>query len=234
MKSELSDKELILLDQHRDELSDATRALVDSAKARLLYGPELELMGYTGDYNEKAGAFITGVVNQAKNNGVVKYMRCSIRYCSLCGDSAGYAVYARSSRNHRKGDRNLDKPLVMSGVDFADSFVRIQNHTSLGGCQTCITKLKPLLLRDLADMPCELPCELTGKPPQWEKIRYYECSKCDWIGPETLMKREYTLMGGGTYPAGCPKCPAKNGLLQTQLKVSDKFEMRKIEVKPDE
>ena len=89
--------------------------------------------------------FLARVLQFGRNTGRIEYRHLSIRSCPICGKTAGYAKYTRNTRLHRKGDINTKRPLYFSGIDLGHSYV--QNYVSIGGCSTCIKKIKPHLLK---------------------------------------------------------------------------------------
>ena len=79
-------------------------------------------------------------------------------------------------------------------------------------CTECFARIKSSLLLWLEDEAIEIPEWITGHAPKWKRYQNMECTKCGWKGHEGLMERKPTIMGGGTYPGGCPKCEAVNVL----------------------
>lgn len=214
-KYTLSDNELLLLD---GKCSEALQKDVDRAKSRS------EVIGLIdGDSDDPHSQLVAQVVLEAKEKGRIIFQHKQISHCSLCKTFAGYYAYPRRSRYHSKGDLNYDRPRYMSGYEFADRFVTMKGHATLGCCSDCFAKIKDTLLVALKDIKAQVPERLTGYPAQWERVAKRRCLKCGWEGPESQMGRKRTLMGDGTYPATCPKCPAASGLFSSDVEVMDGF-----------
>jgi len=105
----------------------------------------------------------------------------------------------------------------MSGIEFADRLITIQNHTTVGGCEDCVIGVLPILKVELADLEVELPDNLRGNR-RWKRWKTMKCDKCGWEGHEGEMGRIPALMGGGYYQGKCPKCAAENRLFNTDIR----------------
>jgi hypothetical protein len=200
-KYPLTDDEALLLD---GKVGAEAQALIDSAKERIA----LRASG-SQELSDKDRKFIVDVVAEARKKGLLRKGHAAMRHCPCCGKEGGYAVYARTSRNHRKGEPNRDKPKMLSGVTLADDFIRITGYPRLATCAACYSRLVPHLKLALEGLEVELPEDLQDTR-RWRRHRLMKCEKCSWDGLEAEMGLRRTLMGDGMYPATCPKCQAQN------------------------
>lgn len=199
----LNDRELSLLDGSCSEKSQIT---VDAAMLRL------ETQARLSHLTHRQAAFVADLVSTARVDGKLTFCPSRLRHCKVCNVFSGYAKYARSSRNHRKGDSNYGKPLTLSGYDFSAGFVRMSGYPSLGCCHACLKTVEVDALQALDGIEAQLPERWTGRPTKFVCHDNRKCSACGWVGHEGEMGHIQTLMGNGTYPAGCPGCSAKNVL----------------------
>lgn len=197
----LTDEELIVLDGHCQE---ETQREVEAAKKRL------ESVRRHADLPPNVAAFIADVVGVAATDGRLIHQHTGIKFCPVCKKDAGYAVHSRSGRFHRKGERNLDRPLAMGAVELRYSFITVARSVVLGCCDGCWRQAQPALAEDLRDVMAEIPASITGRPSRWRRHGNRKCLQCGWTGHEGLMTRSPTILGDGTYPAGCPSCKAEN------------------------
>lgn len=195
----LTDDELVRLDQHvRPEVQEAVNAARARITARVAW-PNLR--------PEVAG-LVADVVTEAETNGRLIYQRRGLRRCSLCGTGAGYVPF-KSGR--RKGQPNYDRPRMLDGIEFAARFVTIRGSVRVGGCAECVAPAVPVIVESLRGVKAERPDVLTAEgEPRWKRHNNRRCGSCGWEGHEGEMRRSRTLMGDGTYPSGCPACPAEN------------------------
>lgn len=176
--------------------------------------------------NAAQARFIAEALKEAETNGILVCRWVSIHHCPYTGKSAGYATYRRHGKWHRKGETDYSKPLTMSGVELADRFVRIRGHVTIGCCAEFWDAVRPKLAARLEGIKAEVAKEITGHPPKWKRFPKRRCKKCGWEGHEGQMRRRNTLMGEGTYPAGCPECDAANLFLcGTEVELLDGFEL---------
>jgi len=206
-KVELTDEELLLLD---GKVSPEIQTLIDNIRDRLLIEKKYS------ELSELEAKLIQDVVEEAKKTYLLIFQYKRLRHCSTCNKSAGYAVYKRSSRHHRKGEPNYDKPLTFLGVELAKRFITWQGHATLGCCDSCFKKLQPYLTTALVGFPVELPEELYAEGEfKYKAYRLAECTKCGWKGHEGQMGKSRTVMGNGFYPNTCPSCKSKNEILSS-------------------
>lgn len=224
MQLSLTDEELIHLDQRcRPE----TQRHVDNAKLRL------ESRANLPDVPPAIADFVANVCIEARTEGKLIFRSLGIRYCDVCKRHGGYAKYAGTTRYHKKGDENRDRPLTMSGYDLAHRFVTTKGYASLGCCVECWKVAQPLLAEALKDVRAEIPTAILGAPNRLKRYGNRVCTKCGWTGHEGQMRQRHTLMGDGKYFAGCPNCKAENLFLGPDLiKSADGFQV--VEVKPVE
>lgn len=162
-------------------------------------------------------AFVTSVIDEARKNGRLIHRAVSLTYCSVCKKAAGYYPHTRSGRYHRKGEPDRKRPKYFGGIEFRDSFVRMQGYASCGACAECVAKAMPSIKRLLQDVKAELPPSLTGKPQRWRKFDLRKCKECGWQGNESQMKPSATMMGDGYFFGKCPQCNAENHIFNTSV-----------------
>ena len=200
-KAELTYDELMLID---GKCNSTVQSVIDIAKQH-------EQIRVTLDgVSDGIKDFCAKLVSEATKNGELKYTRRNLRSCQVCKKQAGYETYKRSSRYHKKGDKNYDKSLCFYGYDFKQSFLIVQGYSSLGICNKCWENIQPILVSVLKDVKAEIAESITGEKPQYKKVPIRHCKKCDWTGLETKMSKARTLMNDGYYPSICPECKAEN------------------------
>lgn len=212
----LTDNELILLD---GKVNDEAQKIIEIAKTRISYTDAFSSIP------EPQRTFASNIILEAKENGELTFYWNPIRFCSICGKSAGYAKYTRSGRYHRKGDPNRDRPLNLSGVELAKRFVRVQGYSSLGSCRECWEIVAPLVKSWLSTFPVQLPPQLIASPtqPLYTKQSNMKCSKCNWEGHQGEMGKLRTLMGDGWYAGKCPSCGVENTLFSDVIKPTEGY-----------
>lgn len=205
MKIDLTEDELLMLD---GRCAPATQALVDDLKDRRAYRQRFD--GLT----TREADFVHAIIAEARAAGRLVHRGASLRYCEVCGTRAGYATYKRTSRNHRKGEIDYDKPLSLYGIEMKDTFIRMEGYPSLGCCNDCWRKLKDVIADELylGKVRAEIPQDIMGHPPKYKRWRNVQCTVCGWTGHEGQM-RELNAIMGGKYRGGCPKCVAENRFL---------------------
>lgn len=191
----LTDEQVLLL-ASVDE--DETQEAVSLARLRLEYEAK-GLHWWSAD-----------VRIEAETAGRLQLARKDLQACDLCGKRAGYAKYARATRNHRRGDNNYGRPLSMLGVDLAVRAVTVRGRASLGCCNDCWGEVKDSVSQALVGVRAEVPEGISGEPVRWRWHAIRRCEKCGWEGGEHLVRRLPCLMGGGTYPGKCPACGASS------------------------
>lgn len=208
-KVELIAQELLLLD---GKCRAETQKSVDLAKQAASFGESPQ------------AKFAAQVIEFAKANGAIDFGRTQLSYCSVCGKAAGYAKHTRSTRYHRKGENNPDRPLSIPGVNFKHSFISIKGYASLGCCLSCLEQAKPMILSGLNGIQAEIPESFSGKPSAYKKYKKVKCQMpCGWEGHEGEMKKLSTLMGDGSYPGECPSCGKRNSLFVTNIERTGDF-----------
>lgn len=219
---DLTDDEALLLD---GKCSPKAQALVDAAKLRVAARSQFAHLSAVD------AGFIADVVSHAAAEKKLVYQTRAIDKCKLCGAGGEYARHARTTRSHRRGQINYDRPIRIGGIELRERFVIVTGYVSLGACSACMERLKPDLRAALADLNVEMPDALAGER-RWKRWPVVECSKCKWRGHEGEMGKLRTLMGDGWYPGQCPKCPAQNMPFSQAIKSVDPAEYAIVEVTP--
>lgn len=202
----LTDPELVILD---GRVSPAAQVLVDAAKERLDMAEHLSWLP------KPLAGLIADIRTHALKEGRLSYSSEYVTDCRICGRKSEYALHKRTTRYHRKGEKDYDKPIRFPAIDFARGFVRISGYISLGACKDCVELAKPHLLSVLSEVKAEIPEALMGAKPKWVRVNKMLCKGCGWTGHELEMGELPTLMGDGYYRGKCPKCPAENRIFQT-------------------
>jgi hypothetical protein len=206
----LTTEEILLLD---DKCRPEIQEKVNEAKQNLSFNTGNEL--------------INSVIGYAVRDGEFRVNRASIGSCSYCGKERRYAKYSRDSRaryGHRKGETNYDKPIYYGGYQFGG--VTIQGGA--GMCNECnethqyIEFIKQYIINN--NLPVQLR-ENTKYKKDLEKI----CFRCRTIIYESEMSKRPTMMGDGSYPAGCPHCKSESNFFGPSHKLTGKWRM--VEVK---
>ena len=213
----LTDDELVVL----DGLGGLDlQKKVDSAKIRIGSRP-------IASHLSKEDADLIGrIVAEAKENGQLVFYRQSVKSCSTCGKKCDYPRHSRSSRTHRRGDLNYDRPILFSGTEFAKRFVTMQNYVTVGACSECVERLLPEIKKALVGLEVELPVALqTEGLPCYKKSENKRCKKCSWQGHEEELGNLRTFMGDGYYRGKCPSCGAESGLFNHTIESRDGFVM---------
>lgn len=191
----LTDDELTLLD---GRCSEKVQKEVDAAKARL------GSMAAHPDLPPAQAALIADVVNEARETGRLIYRTERIDYCRICKQTKGHVPFKSGPR---KGKPNYDRPIRMTGYEFARRFVIIRGSITVGGCQECVEAVMPYLPDALRGVAAEVPAALRAKgEPIRKRYDRRRCTKCGWEGHEGEMGQLRTLMGDGYYPGKCPSC----------------------------
>lgn len=160
--------------------------------------------------SESEAAMVAQIVATATAKGRLTYSPTMISSCPCCKRRDGYHPYARAGRYHRKGQPDFSKPKTFRAVDLDRGFVTVQNHISVGFCDTCLPRVQPVLLPLLENVRAEFPTHWAGTPQRFRRYDNRECTACGWAGHEGQMRPMRTLMGNGSYAGGCPDCPAEN------------------------
>jgi hypothetical protein len=191
----LSDADLATLTSSVDP---EVRAAAEAAAARLAAPLRWSTV------QPHVAALIVDVVAEARRSGRLIYRGVSVSGCRYCG--------ARSTWEKPKRRRKTYEAKI-SGVEFADRFVIISGHISVGACRQCVEQALPALRGELATFQVQLPQQLRldAAPvfQRWERCR---CKQCEWSGHDGQLGKLRTLMGDGDYPGKCPSCGAERRL----------------------
>lgn len=214
----LTDEQLLHLDGVCD---DDVQQKVDAARNRI--------EAAKGKDNAELWHLIADMKTHAEANMKLDCTYKRGRKCRICGTGGGYWPYTRSSRCHRRGDPNFDRPKLIEGVDFDTSFVTIKDSIRLGCCRECFEKHRETIVDALKDVRAELPERLTGKLPRYRQYKNRKCTKCGWEGHEGEMGRVLALIGSGTVPAKCPKCKVVKGIFGREIDIADGYTLVDME-----
>jgi hypothetical protein len=146
-------------------------------------------------------ALITDVLAEAKANGRLIQRGVSVSLCRYCG---AHSEWKKPPR------KRTERECPVAGVEFADRFLIISRHISVGGCRACVDQALPILRAELATFPVQLPSALRLEGAtvyeRWDRCR---CKHCKWTGHDGQLGKLRTLMGDGYYPGKCPSCGAE-------------------------
>ncbi len=191
----LSDADLSKLVNSDD---DAIRAAAQQSACRLAAPRRWS------DVPAHVAALIADVLDEAKSGRLI-WRGVAISHCRYCDARSEWKKPPRKKREYEH---------KLSGVEFADRFVVISGHISVGGCGVCVDLATPALRTELSRMQVQLPSSLRidGAPllRRWDRCR---CRKCEWTGHEGQLGKLRTVMGDGDYPGRCPSCGAERRLL---------------------
>jgi hypothetical protein len=220
----LTDEELLLLD---GKAGAEIQERIDRVKRALALSAEQDM-----DLAE--ARFIADALAEAEKMGRLVFERRRLRQCAYSGESAGYARYARSSRYHRRGDINPEKPLFLPGVELASRFIRVEGHAVVGCSWRFWERVGPKLAARLGGVKAEIPEEISGRPPAWKWHPRKECGACGWKGHEGEMGLVPTVVGSGYYPGRCPSCGVENGIFSNIVRAVPGFELRPAKDKKEQ
>lgn len=184
---ELSYKELLLLD---GKVSKDVQRTIDKAKLDESRKFDLQIMNK--------------ILDEAEKEGLLKWRHDSIRTCPCCEKTYEYARYKRNSRYHNAGDIISDRPIHHRGMQFNGG----QDYM----CMDCCEKYK--VIETLVHHIIDTDMKIEIQENKYATSKYLKddiriCYECKEEMKESEMGREPSLMGGGTYPATCPRCEAK-------------------------
>lgn len=196
----LTDQELLLLDGSSQV---KTQAEVNRAKIRILTRMDLLHLA------PRQADFVANLKVAAMVEGKLVFRGTSLRHCGVCETYAGYATYKRDGRYHRKGDRNINKPRLLSGYEFVERFVVMEGYPSLGCCRSCWDAVCDDVHSEFVFIRAQMPEEVVTRSTKFIRYSNCECSACGWTGHDGQLRRLRALMRGD-YAGGCPVCPAEN------------------------
>ncbi len=213
----LTDSEILLLD---GKVSGEVQAEIDKCKFAVSLQSNTAL-------SDKQRKLISEIVHIAKTTGRLTRMERGTKHCPSCQKDAGYYLYPRSGRHHRKGDKNYDKPKSLRGYDYDRGLVGITNTIFHGCCTECQPVFEPALKEALLGVEAELPPQLAWGTTfkRWDKMK---CECCGWQGHEGQMGTSPTIMGDRRYRSTCPGCGVVNTLFNTKVKADAGFTLVKL------
>lgn len=211
----LTYKEIVMLDGNA---RDCVQKVVDQAKTENSIGLD---------------SFSNEVIRKAIEQGKLSWGSKKICKCLYCSNKPrGYEKYRSSSRYHRKGDTNYDKPLLYYAVDPMQGFVIFNGGE--GMCTDCWEgKYKNKIIQYILDN--DLPVEIQKNDfadTKYVKDVERKCYSCGKTMYESEMGVERTFMGNGNYPAKCPHCGAVSAFLGKNHELTGNFRM--VKLKEDE
>lgn len=173
------------------------------------------------DLTPAHAGFVADCVTEATTNGQLDLSKRRLRRCALCGTSAGYVLFKSGPR---RGKPDTNRPLTLPGFELARRFVSMAGYADLGGCESCVRPVLPVIAEALRGVRAEVPEALhADREPRWRRFPKRACTKCGWTGHEGQMGRLRTILGDGTYPAECPTCGAANTFGHTEVPTADGF-----------
>jgi hypothetical protein len=198
----LSLENLLLLD---GKVSEESQKVIDTAKLDASFGLEDPRL------NE--------ILRLAVKGGKLDWVYSDVFSCPACGLKGDYQTYPRSSRYHRKGDKNYKKPIRYFGV-------RVFRYESHYMCGTCWKKAMPVLIDYIISQDLKVEIQQND----YQETRYVVddlriCYNCKREMYESEMGKLPTLMGRGDYPGVCPHCKAESRFLGSSHKTTDKFRL---------
>jgi hypothetical protein len=153
------------------------------------------------DLPAHVGALVADVLAEAHKEGRIIYRGVAVSYCNYCGARSEWKKPPRKRK---------EREYPVAGVDFADRFLVIERHISVGGCRACVEAALSTLRTELAKFPVQLPSALqTDTAPVYRRWDRCRCKKCEWAGHEGQLGKLRTLMGDGWYQGKCPSCGAE-------------------------
>lgn len=214
----LPEADLLALD---GRCTPGTQAVVDAQKARNASIARMAML------TPRQAGFVVDVIEEARTKGILACAHAYVRKCRICEADAGYAIARRSSATARKGHPDFNKPLYLSGREYARRFVFMKGYPTLGCCTSCAALVEPLIASELAEVPTEVPVGFSGvepyqpPPDTWGRVRAAQprfrrheirrCKACGLVQHEGEMRRDPCLMGDGTWPSGCRGCGTTRG-----------------------
>lgn len=171
-------------------------------------------------------AIINEVILKSEQIGTFSYSRVQMRYCEYCKKAGDYLRYTRSTRYHRKGEKNFDKPTYINGIKFNPGFIRVQGLGDI--CSECEKNNHVIQTIENYLLSHDSKVELAGNPlTVYKKDPIQICHTCGKEMQESKMGREPAMISG-TYPAYCPHCHAKGNVWNKPHQSTDKFVMIKV------
>jgi len=178
--------------------------------------------------NAPEDRFIASIIELAQRELALSFSRTELSSCPICGENKAYHKYTSATKYHKKGENNLDRPIYLRGIDLEKSFVKFKGSAKYGCCTECYEKIQPKLIEQLKDVKAEIPEQITGQKPKWEKTNWVSCNTCDWQGWETELGLLPTLMASGSYYGQCPKCQGKSSPLSFRSQFT--YDYKKVTV----
>lgn len=192
-------------------VSEKVQQTINLAKKENSYGLDLPIL------NE--------ILLKSEGTGRLKWHYKDIRSCSLCDKKYSYHKYARSSRNHYKGETNYDSPMYYRGLAFNEGFITFQGSGDF--CCECDSDKN--LTHQLIDYILDNDLKIEIQKNDYRNTKYKRddmriCFQCEEEIYESEMGK-LPAIAGGYYPGQCPKCGAKSLPFGKSHKVTDKFRM---------
>lgn len=203
--TKLTLKELLLLD---GKSSEDVQKIINIAKKENSFGLD--------DFSNE-------ILRKSIENGKIEWSSCKISSCQFCDKKSGYHTFDRTSRYHRKGEKDYKRPFEYFGIRPFCGLI-IFNGLS-GVCSNCwFEKFIPKLYQYILDN--DLKVELT-KYKDFE-TKYYKdkskiCYNCNKLIYESEMGQERTFFNDGWFNSICPQCGASQKQFGVSHKSSNKF-----------
>jgi len=205
--------ELMLLD---GKCNEEAQKMIDKAKTENSFGLD---------------PICNEILAESMKIGKLTWSSVDISQCNCCEDKPrGYHTYARSSRNHYKGDKNYDAPFKCRGIKPNSGFIILQGVSGI--CGECwYNKYLPKLVNYIIENDLPIEIQKNGiAETRYKKDDIRICYECGKEMRESEMGTSRTFGGDGRYPSTCPYCGAETRSFGQSHKTTDKFKMIKINV----
>lgn len=193
IRIELSYDEMILLD---GKVGSAAQKIIDFEKRKKNYGFEFD--------------FINEAIAVALENGYIRKSNDTMRHCKYCDKKYDYYEYKSTTKYHRKGEKNHEKPVRYAGIKFVSSNVLFSGTADI--CMDCAKKYNVVerTYKYIVDKNMPIEIQIFGYTTKYKKDDMQICKNCNKEIYESEMGRSPTIFDGGSYPSTCPYCKSES------------------------